>query len=266
MLVDSHAHMDARLFDRDREQVVARAREAGIGAIINAGFNLESSRASLALATRYGEVFVAVGFHPHNASRMRDGDLDELAQLSLEPKVVAIGEIGLDFYRNLSPREVQVEAFERQLELAGRLGLPAIIHSRNAADEVFHILARWAQGQEGRPLGVLHCFDGDTELGKRYIELGFFLSIAGPVTYSSSGVARIAGDLPLERLLIETDCPFLTPVPYRGRRNEPANVLFIAQRIGELRGMAPDAVAQRTAENAIELFRLPPELLQKGEF
>lgn len=257
MLVDSHAHIDARVYEKDRDKVVARAEEAGVRFIINASSDLESSRASLKLAQQYAGVFVALGFHPHNAARMGDGDLDIMTQLSQEPKVVAIGEIGLDFYRNLSPREAQIEAFKRQLELAETLGLPVIIHSRNADEEVFAILAEWAGRQKSQHLGVLHCFSGNKKLAERYIALGFFISIAGPVTYPSSNAAQIVSDIPLDRLLIETDCPYLAPLPYRGKRNEPAYVSFVADKIGQIRGLSPGVVAENTAQNAVRLFRLP---------
>ncbi len=257
LLVDSHAHIDARIYNKDRDQVIARATEAGVRFIINAGLDLESSAASLKLAQKYAGVFVALGFHPHNAAKMKDGDLDKLAQLSQEPEVVAIGEIGLDFYRNLSPREAQIEAFEQQLELAQRLNLPVIIHCRNAQEEVFAILSQWAGCQRGNPVGVLHCFSGDRELAERYIALGFFISFAGPVTYPSSNAAEIARDIPLDNLLIETDCPFLAPVPYRGKRNEPAFLPLVAERLGQIRGLSLDEVAENTAQNTLRLFRLP---------
>ncbi len=259
MLVDSHAHIDASVFDQDRGQVVARASEAGVVAIVNAGFNLQSGRASLELARRYPNVFVAVGFHPHNAAKMKDGDIEELAELARQPKVVAVGEIGLDFYRNLSPQQMQLEVFKHQLELAGRLDLPVIIHSRNASEEVVAILNAWAGDRTKKPLGVIHCFDGDRQLARKYMEIGFFLSVAGPVTYASSGIADVARYIPLDRLLIETDCPYLTPIPYRGRRNEPAYVRLVAERIAQVRGMSPDALGAHTTRNAIELFRLPAQ-------
>jgi len=263
LLVDSHAHIDVGLFDRDRDRVILRAREAGVGAVVNVGSDLGSSGVSIKLAQRYPEVYAAVGFHPHNAAKMVDGDLDRLAELAWHPKVVAIGEIGLDFYRNLSPREAQVEAFKEQLELAERLGLPVIIHSRNAQEEVLSTLTEWAaRSKRDKPLGVLHCFSGDGELGKRYIDMGFLLSIAGPVTYPSSHAAELANDIPLEKILIETDCPFLTPHPHRGKRNEPSYLSFIVEKIGEIKGVPPALVAERTAENAIQLFGLA--ILVKG--
>jgi TatD DNase family protein len=259
LLIDSHAHIDVRLYDKDRDQVLARAREAGVAAVVNAGYDLDSSGASIRLAERYAGVFVALGFHPHSAAKMGDGDVERLAELAQHPKVVAIGETGLDFYRNLSPREEQIEAFNRQLELAQRLELPVIIHCRNAQEEVLSILEEWAGRSKGasQPLGVLHCFSGDLGLAQRYIEMGFLLSIAGPVTYSSSHALEIALNIPLEKLLIETDCPFLTPHPYRGKRNEPSYLSFIVEKIGEMRGMPSDLIAEHTTENAIQLFRLP---------
>lgn len=253
MLVDSHTHIDMRLYNRDRGQVLERAREAGVAAVVDVGCDLDSSRAAIRLAAQYSEVFAALGFHPHSAAKMRDGDQERLSELAQHPKVVAIGEIGLDFYRNLSPREVQVEAFKRQLALARRLKLPVIVHCRDAQEEVLSILTEWAYGAN-QSLGVLHCFSGDRELGQRYIEMGFFLSIAGPITYSSSEIAR---NLPLDKLLIETDCPFLTPQPHRGKRNEPSYLSFVVAKIGEISGVPSDVVAEHTTANAIQLFRLP---------
>jgi len=193
---------------------------------------------------------------------MRDGDLERLSEMAQHPKVVAIGEIGLDFYRNLSPREVQVEAFKKQLALAQGLKLPVIVHCRDAQEEVLSILTEWANGAGAvyrvkEPLGVLHCFSGDGELSQRYIDMGFLLSIAGPITYPSSHAQEIAHHIPLDKLLIETDCPFLTPQPYRGKRNEPSNVSFVAEKIGEIRGMPTDVVAEHTTANAVRLFGLP---------
>ncbi len=262
VLVDSHTHIDMRLYNRDRDQVLERARGAGVAAVVDVGCDLDSSRAAIRLAAQYSEVFAALGFHPHSAAKMRDSDLERLSELAQHPKVVAIGEIGLDFYRNLSPREVQVEAFKKQLALARRLRLPVIVHCRDAQEEVLSILTEWAYGAGGvggakEPLGVLHCFSGDRELSQRYIEMGFLLSIAGPITYPSSHALEIAHHISLDKLLIETDCPFLTPQPYRGKRNEPSNVSFVAEKIGEIRGVPTDVVAEHTTANAAQLFRLP---------
>lgn len=256
MLIDSHSHIDMRQFNKDRDSVMERARRAGVAAVVDVGCDIASSEAAIALAERYDEVFATVGFHPHSAAAMGNGDIERLAELAKHPRVVAIGEIGLDFYRNLSPREAQVEAFRGQLDLARELDMPVVIHSRQASDEVFDILSRWA-GKSDNPLGVLHCFSGERRLASEYIDMGFFISIAGPVTYGKSSAADIACHLPLDKLLIETDCPFLTPHPHRGKRNEPSYVSLVAEKIGELRGIPGEEVAQCTADNAIRLFRLP---------
>ncbi len=260
MLVDSHAHLNAGEFDADRAQVLIRAEEAGVGLIIDIGADLASSRASLELSERYPQVFTAVGFHPHNAAKMTEDDLAELKRLSRHKKIVAIGETGLDFYRNLSPREVQFEAFGKQLRLAQECDLPVIIHSRNAAEETLTVLTEWAQWQSKRqPLGVLHCFSGDAALAQKYLELGFLISIAGPVTYPSSPASKVISPLPLEGLVVETDCPYLAPQPHRGKRNEPAFLPLTVEKLAQIKGIAVEAVAQATTENAIRLFRL-----QKG--
>ena len=262
MLIDSHSHIDLKQFNKDRDAVVQRARDRGVAAMIDVGCDLASSESAIELAERYGEVFAAVGFHPHSASEMRDSDLDRLAELAKSRKVVAVGEIGLDFYRNLSPRETQMEAFRKQLALARELRLPVVIHSRQADDEVLSMLTEWA-GRSKEALGVLHCFSGGVELSRKYIDMGLFISIAGPVTYPSSSAVEVARDIPLDRLLIETDCPFLTPEPYRGKRNEPAYVSLVAEKIAEIRQVSVDLVEEHTSRNAARLFKLPLEL--KGE-
>jgi TatD DNase family protein len=243
-------------FNKDRDQVLQRARDAGVAAVIDVGCDIASSESAIGLAEEYDGVFATVGFHPHSASELTDDDLDKLAELTRHRKVVAIGEIGLDFYRNLSPKETQLWAFKRQLALARECGLPVVIHSRQAGDEVLDILTEWSDGSN-EPRGVLHCFSGDMELVRRYIGMGFLLSIAGPVTYPSSSAAEIARDIPLDRLLIETDCPFLTPEPYRGKRNEPAYVSFVAEKIAEIRRIPVDSVKENTSRNAARMFGLP---------
>jgi TatD DNase family protein len=172
---------------------------------------------------------------------------------------VAIGETGLDFHRNRSSKESQVEAFKCHLDLASQAGLPVVIHSRNANDEVFEILSEWVSGRKGarQPVGVLHCFSGDAALGKKYIDLGFLLSFAGPVTYPKSSAAIVAKDIPLDKMLIETDCPFLTPQAYRGKRNEPAYLSYVAAKIAEVKGVPAESVAETASANAIRLFHLP---------
>jgi len=256
VFIDSHTHIDMKQFSSDREHVIQRARDAGLAAMIDVGIDLESSRAAVGLSGKYPDVYATAGFHPHNAASVGPSEIEELAALAGQRKVVAIGEIGLDFYRNLSPREAQVDAFERQLGLARELGLPVVVHSRQAQDEVLSLLTTWAKGSKGL-LGVLHCFSGDIELAERYIGMGFFISIAGTITYKKSAAVDVVCGLPLDRLLIETDCPFLAPEPHRGRRNEPSYVPLVAERIAAIRGVDTQVVADASSANCVELFRLP---------
>jgi TatD DNase family protein len=261
MLIDSHAHIHLGAFDRDREQVFARARQGGVRAIINIGLDLESSRASLKMAKQYDDVFSTVGFHPHDADKMKDDDLKALAELAKDERVVAVGEIGLDFYRNLSVRKNQTEAFEEQLDLSIELGLPVVVHCRNAHRELFKILSAWVKStlSVGRlRRGVIHCFSGDIEMAQQYIEIGFYISLAGSVTYPSAGdLVQVAREIPLDRLLLETDAPFLAPQAYRGKRNEPAYVALIAEKVAQVRGVRREVVAEAAAKNTISLFKLP---------
>ena len=259
MLLDSHTHIDMSEFDADRERVLQRARESGVAAIIDIGIDIASSEAAIALAEKHSDVFATVAIHPHDASKVTDVDIARLEDLANYPKVVAIGEIGLDFYRNRSSKESQVDSFKWQLGIASKAGLPVVIHSRNARDEVFEILKEWVSGEkvDNRPVGVLHCFSGDAELGNKYIDMGFLLSFAGPVTYPKSSAAIVAKEIALDKMLIETDCPFLAPQAHRGKRNEPSYVSYVASKIAEVKGISPESVAETTSANAIRLFRLP---------
>jgi TatD DNase family protein len=258
LLIDSHVHIDLPEFNKDRDQVLERARRRGVEAVINVGLDAESSRKALAMAKKYDDVFVAVGFHPHEAAKMKEGDLKSLAELTQDSRVVAIGEIGLDFYRNLSPRSRQLEVFQKQLDLASELSLPVVVHCRQAHKEVYDILSAWAKATpENNRQGVIHCFSGDIAMARRYIELGFYISLAGSVTYPSAGeLVGVAREVPLDRLLLETDCPFLAPQAYRGKRNEPAYVVHTAEKVAEIRQMPVEAVAGAAARNTIDLFRL----------
>jgi len=259
-LIDTHAHLDFAKFDRDRPAVIKRAKAAGVTTILDVGANLASSRRAVELAAKHDLIYAAVGMHPHGAKKLDGAALAELRKLAQRPKVVAVGEIGLDFYRDLSPRDVQRRAFQAQLAWAAKLGKPVIIHDRDAHDEVMEILSAWASKLNnpklvGR-LGVLHTFSGDLSMAERAIELGFYISISGPVTYKNArqlpGIVRA---LPLDRLLVETDCPYLTPHPHRGKRNEPAYVRLVAERIADLKGIAIDDLAKATTENARHLFQ-----------
>ena len=259
MLVDTHAHLDFAKFDGDRQAVMTRAWEAGVAAIVTIGVDLPSSQRAVALAGAHEEVYATVGMHPHDAKELSGEVLARFRDLGRHDKVVAVGEIGLDFYRNLSPRDVQRRAFRAQLAWAARLGKPVVIHDRDAHDEIMEVLAGWAREQRGSPLegrlGVLHTFSGDLAMAERAVELGFYLSVAGPITYRNArhlpGVVRAA---PLDRLLVETDCPFLAPYPYRGKRNEPAYVRLVAERVADLKGISFAELAQATTANACRLF------------
>ena len=256
LLIDSHAHLDFQQFDADREAVIERAREAGLVAIVNIGTDLASSRVAVALAEKYDFIYAAVGVHPHDAKTVTPALLDELRTLACHPKVLAIGEIGLDYYRDLSPRPVQRRAFADQLALAAELALPVVIHSREAHDDVLAALREWA-GTEA-DTGVLHSYSAGPERLEEVLALGFFIGISGPVTFPKANRLRaVAAAAPLDRLLVETDCPYLTPKPHRGRRNEPAYVRYVAQAVACAREMPEEAVAQATADNARRLFGIP---------
>lgn len=255
MLIDSHAHLDMEDFERDREAILDRALDGGITHIISIGTDLSSSIKALELAKKYDFVFATVGYHPHNATNMDQGLLRTLEKLVSEPKIVAWGEIGLDFYRRYSPPDRQMEAFRRQLQMAMDLDLPVIIHDRDAHREVLTILQE-TEKREKR--GVIHCFSGTYDMAMALIKMGFYISIPGTVTYKNVPyIQEVASGIPLERMLVETDAPFLAPVPKRGKRNEPLYVTYTAQKIAELRGTDFQEVARQTSENAKRLFNLP---------
>ena len=263
MLIDTHAHLDFSEFDADRQEVIARAQEAGVEIIVNAGAGLEASQAGVVLAQTYPQVYAAVGVHPHEAKTLNNVVLEELRALAQHPKVVAIGEIGLDYYRNYSPRPIQRQAFQQQLALARELGKPIIVHDREAHDDVMNMLRQWVREVHQpsavgyQPVGVMHCFSGDLAMAREVIEMGFYISIPGSVTFTNARrLPELVRALPLERLLIETDCPYLTPHPYRGKRNEPAYVSLVAEAIAQIRGIPLEQVARITTANARALFGL----------
>ena len=255
MLIDTHAHLDMEDFDKDRDQVLERALQGGISHIITIGIDFSSSLKALQLANKYDFVFSTIGYHPHNATDVDPQALKELGRLASEPKTVAWGEIGLDFYRRYSPPNRQIKVFEEQLEMAIHYDLPVIIHVREAYDEVLTTLKKM---DRGKLRGVIHCFSGDYDLASAFMELGYFISIPGTVTYKNAlQVKDVASRIPLESLLLETDAPFLTPVPKRGKRNEPFFVTYTAQEIAQLRGIGFQELAHQTSENAKKLFNLP---------
>jgi TatD DNase family protein len=254
MLIDTHAHLDMKDFGKDRQETLDRALEGGITHIISVGIDLSSSIKALELANTYDFVYASVGYHPHHATDIDQQVIKELERLVSEPNVVAWGEIGLDFYRRYSPPDMQVKAFKRQLEMALDLELPVIIHDREAHTELLEILEEM---RKGKAEGVIHCFSGDYDMATALIEMGYHISIPGTVTYKKGlQVQEVATRIPLDRLLVETDAPFLAPVPHRGKRNEPLYVTYTVQKIAQLRNMEFQEVALQTAENAKRVFDL----------
>ncbi len=254
MLVDSHAHIDTPRFDVDREAVIRIAFEEGITRIINPGVDLASSRLAVELAKVHsGVVFAGVGIHPHDATMYNDEVGIQLRTLAREPEVVAIGEFGLDYFRMLAPREVQLDVFRAHLQLARECNLPCIIHVRDSHDDVMELLRARGKGVRG----VFHCFSGNVAQAEECLACeGFMISFAGPLTRQDNQLPEVARMVPLERVLIETDSPYLVPKPLKARRNEPLFVKYTAQKLAELRGMTLEEIAQVTTANAVRLFGL----------
>jgi TatD DNase family protein len=267
-LFDTHAHIQDDQFDADRDAMIQRARDAGLAGMIVLGVDLFSSQQAVDLASANDFIFAAAGCHPHEADSMDDEALAALAELAHQPEVVAVGEIGLDFYRNLSSRERQIEVFERQLETARDAGKPVAVHCRDAQDAMLPIVEAWSRSMGGslpggRPLGVMHYFAGDAELGERYVSLGFMISIHTSITYPKSDRLReVARSLPLDVLVVETDSPYGAPQSLRGQRNEPANVLAAVEKIAEVRGEPIERMAEATTANALRLFGIESRLTQ----
>jgi TatD DNase family protein len=253
-VIDTHAHLDFKQFDKDRSQVIEHALSSGVEQIVNVGCDLKSSRNSVALAQEHGEIYAAVGFHPHDAKDLTDQSLRQITDLASQNKVVAIGEIGLDFHRNLSPREDQIRAFEKQIALAKELKLPLVVHVRDAWDEALGVLKRTGAASAG---GVLHSFSGNAEQAREALKMGFLLGLNGTLTYPDSRVAPMVKDLPLEAVVVETDCPYLAPVPYRRERNQPAYVELVLKKLSQLLSPLTFQDLERiTSVNARRLFKL----------
>lgn len=259
MLIDTHAHLDDARYDPDREAVIARAREAGVETFVSIGCDLATSKSAVDLADRYPFVYAAVGVHPHEVKHIEDGWYDEFRRLAGHKKVVAYGEIGLDYHYNHSPPKLQRERFREQVGLAKELRLPLVIHTREAQEDTIAILKEEKAGEVG---GVFHCFSGDAWLAKDALDLGFYLSFSGVITFPNATMLReIVKTVPLDRILVETDCPYLTPVPHRGKRNEPAFVKLVAEKIAEVKGTTEVAgveeLGRMTSDNARRLFKIP---------
>lgn len=268
MFIDSHAHLTSRQFDHDRDEVIRRAIDAGVDYIVNPGSDLDDSRMAVDLSDQYSNIYACVGFHPHDAKQADEKSLQEIEELSKHPKVVAIGEIGLDFHYDFSPRDVQEQVFRAQIEIAQRRDLPIVIHTRESNNETLKIVEEavasrpeWrtkflpAYSRFPSPKGVFHCFSGDPQMAWRVINLGFNVSLPGIVTFKNAGLASVvASEVSTEHFLLETDSPYLAPVPHRGKRNEPAHLPLIAAKIAELQRLSLEDVARATSYGVYRLF------------
>lgn len=254
MFFDTHVHLNDSKFQHDLTEVIDNAITSGTTMMLNAGTNLITSQHSIAIASKYPQIYASVGIHPHCAKEMTDEQhWEQLERLAHQPKVVALGEMGLDYHYNYSEPEKQKEVFRRQLTMAKELKMPVIIHDREAHQDVLDILNSF----KGEVIGVLHCFSGSWEMAKQCLELGYYISLAGPVTFPKAVKPKeVAKKVPLDRLLIETDCPYLTPQPYRGKRNSPAYVKYVAEEIAQLKGIEIAQVAEQTKINGKKIFNI----------
>lgn len=253
MYIDSHVHLDDSRFDLDRDNLIRTLKDNKIELVINIGADEDSSERSVELADRYENIYAVVGVHPHSAKDLEGRDLSSIIKMLENDKVVAIGEIGLDYYYDNSPRDIQKKWFKEQINLALRLNKPVVIHSRDADKDTFDIIKSGVE--EGGLTGVMHCYSGSVELAKEYLKLGFYISLGGPVTFKNARVPKeVAKEVALDRLLIETDCPYLSPEPYRGKRNEPMFVSYVAEEIAKIKGISIEEVAEVTTQNAKKLF------------
>ena len=254
MLIDSHAHLEMPEFKRDLEAVIQRAQDSGVGYIFTVGTEKRDWKRTLEIANSHPSIYVILGVHPHNAKEIDDKTYPILRELCRDRKVKGYGEIGLDFFRNLSPRDVQLKRFREQVGLAKELQLPIVVHDREAHQETLEILKTEKAEECG---GIIHCFSGDYEMAKECIDMGFFISIPGSITFKNAERFReIVKRLPLESLLVETDAPFITPEPFRGKRNEPSYVKYTAQKVAEIKKVSFEKVAEVTTENALQIFKL----------
>ena len=252
-MIDSHCHLDSRQYGGRYTELLTSAQKAGVNTIVNIGADLPSSETSVKLASEIEMVYATVGIHPHDATTLDDAAMARLRELAAHKKVVAIGEIGLDYYRDLSPRAVQKKAFKRQLELAADLKMPVVIHTREAFLDTLDIVRDYHRAIPG---GVFHCFPGNAEDALRVIDLGFVISVGGVITYKNSQMAITATNVPLEYIILETDAPYLTPVPHRGGLNEPAFVKLVYEKLAQLRGMAVSEVEKTVDRTCRKLYRL----------
>jgi TatD DNase family protein len=252
MLFDTHVHLNAEQFNEDLQEVIDRAQAEGVEKMVVVGFDRPTITKAIELCETYDFIYASVGWHPVDAIDMKPEDLEWLRELSAHPKVVALGEMGLDYHWDKSPKEIQKEVFKKQIQLAREVNLPIIIHNREATSDIVEILKEEGAAEVG---GIMHCFSGSVETAKECLDMNFYISLGGPVTFKNAKKPKeVAEAVPLDRLLIETDCPYLAPHPYRGKRNEPAFVKLVAEQIAELKGISYDEVAKATTENAKKLF------------
>lgn len=252
MLFDTHVHLNAEQFSEDLNEVIDRARMEGVRYMVVVGFDRPTIIKAMELIEEYDFIYASIGWHPVDAIDMRDEDLEWIEELAKHPKVVAIGEMGLDYYWDKSPKEVQQEVFRKQIQLAKKVKLPIVIHNREATADIVTILKEENAAEVG---GIMHCFSGSVEVAKECVEMNFYISLGGPVTFKNAKKPKeVAQEIPLKKLLIETDCPYLAPHPYRGKRNEPSYVKLVAEQIAELKGLSYEEVSQVTTENAKILF------------
>ncbi len=250
-LIDTHCHLFYDDLKNDLDIVLNRANELGVNRFICVGTNMEDSRECLGLAERYENIYASIGVHPHDAKDAPKDYLDQIADLITFPKMIALGEIGLDYFRNISEPDIQQNVFREQLALAQRLQKPVIFHNRDADADVLKILSEFPD-----VTGVAHCFSSDLKTAKTFIDLGFYISFSGNLTYKNSHLPDVAKELPLEKLLVETDSPYLSPVPYRGKPNEPGRTRFVAEKLAEIHGVTLEIIAEKTTTNAESLFSL----------
>ncbi|MFD4931127.1 TatD family hydrolase [Peribacillus butanolivorans] len=252
MLFDTHVHVNAEQFNEDLEDVIERAQEAGVNNMVVVGFDRPTITRAMELIETYDFMYAAVGWHPVDAIDMTEEDLKWIEELSSHPKVVAIGEMGLDYHWDKSPKAIQMEVFRKQIRLAKKVGLPIIIHNREATADIVNILKEEEASEVG---GIMHCFSGSAETAMECIDMNFYISLGGPVTFKNAKKPKeVAAAVPLDRLLIETDCPYLAPHPYRGKRNEPSYVKLVAEQIAEIKQLSVEEVSQATTNNAKKLF------------
>jgi TatD DNase family protein len=256
MLFDTHVHLNAEQFKQDREEVIKRAFDTGVKYMTVVGFDRETIPLAIEIAEQHETIYAAVGWHPVDAIDMTDQDFAWIEELSSHPKVVAIGEMGLDYHWDKSPKDIQKEVFRKQIQLAKKVNMPIIIHNREATEDIIEILQEENAKEVG---GIMHCYNDSAKYVQTCLDMNFYISLGGPVTFKNAHLPKeVAVEVPLERLLVETDAPFLAPHPNRGKRNEPAYVKLVAEKIAELREISLEELSEKTTENALKLFNINP--------